>query len=234
MKANPIANEERLRVQREKKQKYWQRVKESIATATAANLVTEQNDDSAFSQVHIRSRSIQKVTKTLPKSSRKRKEVISALTNKFKLRIKPTQSKAGRPKNELTESEKEWLKNFLDKPDITYVTPGRKDHSYVGKIDGKSQYVQKRYLMWTLNDLLNIANGSSLIKNESSFEFSFGKKIKFHQLYEYIKSNREYVYNRSIPQSSCLREIWENVCFVKKKALIKKRAVRWGQWIPIH
>ena len=56
-------------------------------------------------------------------------------------------------------------------------------------VDGKSQYVQK--LMWTLNDLLNIANGSSVIKNESSFEFSFGKKIKFHQLYEYIKSNRE-------------------------------------------
>ena len=38
MKANPIANKERLRVQREKKQKYQQRVKESIATATAAKL----------------------------------------------------------------------------------------------------------------------------------------------------------------------------------------------------
>ena len=41
------------------------------------------------------------------------KEVISALANKLKLRNKPTQSKAGRPKNELTESEKEWLKHFL-------------------------------------------------------------------------------------------------------------------------
>ena len=93
MKANPIANEERLRVQREKKQKYRQRVKESIATATAANLVTEQNGDPAFSQAHVRSRSIQKVAKTLQKSPRKRKEVISALANKFKLRIKPTQLK---------------------------------------------------------------------------------------------------------------------------------------------
>ena len=107
MKANPVTNEERLRVHREKKQKYWQRVKESIATATAANLVTEQNDDSAFSQAHIRSRSIQKVAKTLPKNPRKRKEVISALPNKFKLRIKPTLSKAGRPKNESTGREKE-------------------------------------------------------------------------------------------------------------------------------
>ena len=150
MKANIIAKEERLRFKREKKQKYRQRVKESIATATAANLVIEQNDDSSFSQAHIRSRSIQKVAKTFPKSPRKCKEVISALENKFKLRINPNQSKAGRPKKELTESEKEWLKNFLDKPDIIYVIPGRKDHRYVGKIDGKSQYVQKRYLMWTL------------------------------------------------------------------------------------
>ena len=130
----------------------------------------------------------------------------------------------------MTESEKEWLKNFLHKPDFTYVTPSRKDHGYVGKVDGKSQYVQKRYLMWTLNDLLNIANGRSRIKNKSSFEFSFGKKIKFHQSYEYIKSNREYVYNRYIPQSSCLCEICKNVCFVAKDL----RAVTWCQRIPIH
>ena len=180
-----------------KKQKYQHRVKKSIATATTANLVTGQNDDSTFLQAHIKPRSIQKIAKTLPKSPRKRKEVISALSNKFKLRITPTQSKTGRPQNELTESEKKWLKNFLDKPDITYVNPGRKDHHYVGKVDGKSQYVQKQCLMWTFNDL---SKGSSLIKNESSFEFSFGKKIKFYQFCEYIKSNREYVYNRDIPQ----------------------------------
>ena len=77
--------------------------------------------------------------------------------------------------------------------------------------------------MWTLNiaKIANIANGSSLIKNESSIEFSFGKKIKFHQLYKYSKSNREYVYNKDIPQSSCLCEICKNVCFVAK-ALNKK------------
>ena len=109
---NPFAKKERLRVQREKKQKYRQRVKESIATATAANLVTEQNDDSAFSQAHIRSSSIQKVAKTPPKSPRKHKEVISALANKFKLCIMPTQSKVGRPKNELNEREKNGSKLF--------------------------------------------------------------------------------------------------------------------------
>ena len=67
IKANPIATKEMLQFQREKKQKYRQRVKESIATATAANLVQKHNDDSAFSQAHLRSRSIQKVAKTLKK-----------------------------------------------------------------------------------------------------------------------------------------------------------------------
>ena len=79
------------------------------------------------------------------------------MANKFKLRINPTQSKAGRPRNELTESEKESLRNVLDKPDIIFVTRGRKDQRYVGKVDGKSQYVQKWYLMWILNYLLNTA-----------------------------------------------------------------------------
>ena len=73
-----------------KNKKYRQRVKESIATATAANLVTEQNDDSDFSQAHIRSRSIQEVAETLQKSPRKSKEVILALARKFKLRINST------------------------------------------------------------------------------------------------------------------------------------------------
>ena len=45
--------------------------------------------------------------------------------------------------------------------------------------------------MWTLYDVLNFPNGSSLIKNESSFEFSFGKKLKFHQMYEYIKKKKK-------------------------------------------
>ena len=82
----------------ERKQKYRQRVKESIATATAANLETEQNDDSAFAQAYIRSRTIQKVAKTLPKSPRKRKEVIPAFANEFKLRIQANRIKSRKTK----------------------------------------------------------------------------------------------------------------------------------------
>ena len=48
MKASLIANKERLRLQIKKKEKYWQWVKGNIVTATAVNLMTAQNNDSAF------------------------------------------------------------------------------------------------------------------------------------------------------------------------------------------
>ena len=101
------------------------------------------------------------------------------MANKFKLRINPTQSKAGRPRNELTESEKESLRNVLDKPDIIFVTRGRKDQRYVGKVDGKSQYVQKWYLMWILNYLLNTA------KNIRELSWMSHRVICFWFLYRF-------------------------------------------------
>ena len=44
---NLFAKKERLRVQREKKQKYRQRVKKTIATVTTAQK-KQKNDESAF------------------------------------------------------------------------------------------------------------------------------------------------------------------------------------------
>ena len=46
--------------------------------------------------------------------------------------------------------------------------------------------------------------------------------------------NREYVYNRDIPQSSCLCEICDNLCFVAKVLNKKSRSVTWCQWIRIR
>ena len=34
-------------------------------------------------------------------------------------------------------SEQKWLLEFLDRPDISYTTPGRNDHCYVGKVEGQ-------------------------------------------------------------------------------------------------
>ena len=68
----------------------------------------------------------------------------------------------------------------MDKPNITYVPQVKKTTVMLGKLMVKASMSRNKYLMLTLNDLLNIADRVSLTKNEFSFEFLFGKKIKFH------------------------------------------------------
>ena len=65
----------------------------------------------------------------------------------------------GRTKNALTFVKEEWLSAFLDRADILRKTPGRKDNGFTGKVNGKKQYSQKRYLQWTIRKLLGIING---------------------------------------------------------------------------
>ena len=95
-----------------------------------------------------------------------------------------------------------------------YINPGRKNNAYVGKKDGKREYVQKRYLLWTLRDLLNIIYGVKLegVSNINTLSDTFGKDITFSSLYNYIKSQEHLIYNRDSPQSSCLHELCKNAC----------------------
>ena len=75
-------------------------------------------------------------------------------------------NKAGRKKNELRQEAREYLENFLERADITYTTPGRRDTVFVGMDYGNRQYKQKRYLLWKIRDLLDVINASKVITNE--------------------------------------------------------------------
>ena len=61
----------------------------------------------------------------LPRSPGKRKEVVAKLAKKFDLRIAllPKQMKSGPQKKMLTDEQKNWVHEFLDRPDISYTTP---------------------------------------------------------------------------------------------------------------
>ena len=69
----------------------------------------------------------------------------------------------------------------MERPDITYTNPGRRDQKYIGKENGKSKFVPIRYLLWTLRDLLDMINGCSLVAQEKfgSFVDIFDKKTNF-------------------------------------------------------
>ena len=108
-------------------------------------------------------------------------------------------------------------KFFLNRSDITYMNPGRKDNVYVGKINGERAYVQKRFLLWTIRDIVDIANGINGEVSEMEF-FSnvFESKLTFVPLYNFLKSHKQYIFNRDIPHSSCLCEICENSVLMAK------------------
>ena len=104
------------------------------------------------------------------------------------------------------------VKRVSYRPNISSLNPGRKDHVYIGKKDGVKVYKQKRYLLWKIRDLHEIANGWNGIEEAGgdSFSNSFGSPLKFALLFEVLKLHKKYVFNRNIPQS-CLCELCENV-----------------------
>ena len=98
---------------------------------------------------------IKQVEKALPVSPRKKSEVIRVLVKQYQIRVKLSETR-GRKRMVLSEEKKELLLTFFDRPDITNINPGRKDNRYIGKENGIRRYVQKRYLLWKLKDLLSI------------------------------------------------------------------------------
>ena len=151
---------------------------------------------SAFSCKQSLHRSLLRANLHLPKSPSKNAEIIQRLTTKYKIRIKLKENR-GRPRKELSEEESIWLIEFLSRSDISYTNPGRKDNVYIGKSNGESRYLQRRYLLWPLRDILLMANGTEGIGY--SYVSKFMEKLKFSQLCDFLKLHKEYVYTSNIP-----------------------------------
>ena len=47
----------------------------------------------------------------------------------------------GRKKNLLSEGEVDWVMAFLNQPDISYTTPGRKNNVYLGIFNKEKKFV---------------------------------------------------------------------------------------------
>ena len=75
-------------------------------------------------------------------------------------------------------------------------------------------YLHRQYLLWTLKDLLDIINGSEL--HSSNFVSTFSEKLSFSQLYDFIKSHKQFVYNKNIPHTPCLCNTCKNIVLLDK------------------
>ena len=187
----------------------------------------DQNDSSlsistsSFSTKQSLHRSLSRANNFFPKSPHKKAEVIEKLAEKYKVKFQFKKSTRGRPRKDLNEEEKQWLIEFLARADLTYTNPGRKDNVYIGKKDGEHHYKQRLYLLWNLRDILDIASGTGKMEIGNSFNEKFDKLLTFSQLYDFLKSHKEYSYNKNIPHGSCLCEICEN-CVLLAKRFSKK------------
>ena len=92
---------------------------------------------------------------------------------------------------------------FLDRSDIFYTNPERKNNIYVGKFDNEKKFKQKQYLSWSLLEVVSIANSNDEVNQ--SFD-----NLTLSQLCNFLESCKEYVYNTDVTHSFCLCQIYEN------------------------
>ena len=116
---------------------------------------------------------------------------------------------------------------------MTYTNPGRPDNVYIGKVNGERTYMPHQYLLWSLRDLLEIVNGTNaLIEDDDAPNFgdSFGEKLTFSQLYDFVKTHKQFINNKNSPHTSCLCDTCENCVLLTKGLNACKR--RFPQRIP--
>ena len=126
----------------------------------------------AFTSSQSLMRSLKRANSALPKSSPQKVAILGAMVADLSSSKMSTvmdsarrkvEDKRGRTKA-LTEEQQKCIISFLQRPDISYTCPGRKDQVYVGKTkDGDKDYRTKYYLLWKLSEIL------SLFKQVSSF-----------------------------------------------------------------
>ena len=122
-------------------------------------------------------------------------------------------NKGGRPQRNITEEQKQWLREALDHPDLSMINPGKKDNVYVGKVDGERRYEPKRYLLWPIRDILNILNMSDA---EESYVQAFDDKLSIRMLHRFLNKHKQYIYNKRIRYNTYLCEICENTVLLSK------------------
>ena len=95
-------------------------------------------------------------------------------------------------KNVLAFAEEEWLSAFLDRADISRQTPRRKDNVFFGKVNDEKQHVQKRYLQWTILQLLGVINGRIPVEECSTFPDSSDEDLALTHVYDFFKKRKQY------------------------------------------
>lgn len=127
LKTDKVKYEEQKKKDRERKE--LTKLRKKVGIDNNSDHLTPDTCQPSFSNSAIKSRTIKRVEKVLPRSPRRKSEVIKTFASKFNVKVKLGE-KVGRKKNNLSDQEQQWVKEFLNRADISYTTPGRRDNVY--------------------------------------------------------------------------------------------------------
>ena len=150
------------------------------------------------------SRSVKRAQRSLPRSKEQREEVvkklfvetIQATPRKKRLICRWVDKSEKARKNRFDEG---LLTEFLSRPDISFVVAGRNNQVYMGKVDGKSVFAPKHYLMFTLKEILHLAKQDSELSN-----------LSYYRLQQFVYLNKQFILVGHIGAIGCRCPTCEN------------------------
>ena len=133
---------------------------------TLSNPAASSSPNNSFTTKWAFGKATARAKENLPKSPRRKREVISALVSSLSPSSKNHLFKTARRKLQVTtgwpcnlSSIKDNIIFFLERPDISYCKPGRQDTVYCGKNDKNEKiYRSKHFLLWTIKELVALFN----------------------------------------------------------------------------
>ena len=163
------------------KDRMRKRKQKKSVTATSMSAVSSPSHSSplaissSFSSKQVLSEATARATRALPKSPQKKAQILLHLVSHLSPNTKakvfcPARKKIllelGRPV--ISAEFKERVIHFLESPDISYCKPGRADTVYCGKNNrGEKIYKSKYYLLWTIQDMVELFNIENLLEKVS-------------------------------------------------------------------
>lgn len=113
--------------------------------------ILESNRSSVYSNNSSRRKAASRAQKALPKSLDQRKEIVKDIYEKY-FDIPNTNPPVKRSTG-LDETVKSAVIAFYERPDISQQAPGRKDYVTTKDLSGAKIKIQKKYLMFPINDV---------------------------------------------------------------------------------
>lgn len=118
----------------------------------------ENNKAKAYSTPSSLNRAVKRTLNTLPQSPRKRRKVVTKLTQQFEAEYsaepeaaEPEQLPPPPPANKIPDEIRNRIQEFYLRSDISWTAPGRKDSITVVR-DGKKVKEQRHYLLMTIQE----------------------------------------------------------------------------------